>query len=249
MPFPGSAPISWTPSSAPSEAGAAPARLRTYGRRQGHALSPRQRDILARGLEARGLPAGGPLERARLFPPGIEDVALEIGSGGGEHVAALAAASPRRGFIACEPFVTGQVQLLTRLEREALDNVRLHPGDAREVFDRLAPASLAAVYLLFPDPWPKRRHWKRRFVSPRGLDAVARVLRPEGEFRVASDSAAYITWTLAHLLRHADLAWQAAAPGDALVRPAGWPATRYEAKALRQGARPVYLLIRRLAGP
>jgi tRNA (guanine-N7-)-methyltransferase len=120
------------------------------------------------------------LDPARLFRPGLAGVALEVGFGGGEHLAVLAREKPDWGFLGCEPYLNGVAQLLVKIEEARLDNIRLYRGDARDVIERLPHASLDAVYVLFPDPWPKRRHWKRRFVAPEMLSSLARVMRGGG---------------------------------------------------------------------
>jgi tRNA (guanine-N7-)-methyltransferase len=196
-------------------------------------------------LPALALPAAGPLDPEALFGALPKGLALEVGFGGGEHLAAQAASQPDWGFLGCEPFVNGMAQALVRIETEGLANIRLHPGDARDVLERLPPASLDAVYVLFPDPWPKKRHWKRRFVGPDTVPLLAHVLKPGGALRVASDISDYVRWTLVHLMPAGFFDWQAEAPADWRLRPAAWPGTRYEAKAIRQGRCPAYLEFRR----
>ncbi len=132
------------------------------------------------------------------------------------------------------------------IETEGLGNVRLFDRDATELLDRPPPAQLATIDLLYPDPWPKRRHWKRRFVSAGNLDRIARVLRPGGLFRFASDILSYVDWTLIAATGHPDFAWTAEDADDWRLPFAGWPGTRYEAKAIREGRRGTYLSFRRL---
>jgi tRNA (guanine-N7-)-methyltransferase len=182
----------------------------------------------------------GPIDLRALFPD-ASAVAFEVGFGGGEHVAAQARMHPDWGFIGCEPFINGAAKLVAQVIDEKLGNVRLHMGDAREVIPRLPEQSLAAFYLLFPDPWPKARHHKRRFVNPRNLTQIARVLRQGGELRIATDIMDYARWTLEHLAPHPAFRWTAEHAADWRNRPDDWPATRYEQKALKQGRRPVYL--------
>ena len=226
----------------------APQRL--YGRRKGKRLRPTQaallRDLLPRLSIA--LPAeGATLDPRALFEAPVAEVWLEIGFGGGEHLAALAAANPTVGFIGCEPFVNGVAKLLATVARDGLANVRVLPGDARPLLTALAPRSIARAFILFPDPWPKARHHKRRIVSGETLDALARALVPGAELRLATDDADYALWMLELAGRHAAFAGpDPATPLASLTeRPADWPRTRYEQKAVAAGRNPAYLLYRR----
>jgi tRNA (guanine-N7-)-methyltransferase len=191
------------------------------------------------------LAAPAPAPLASLFSAPVDDVRLEIGFGGGEHLVAEAEAAPGTGFIGVEPFVEGMAKAVAAIDERGLGNVRLHDGDAVHLLDWLPPAALTRVDLLYPDPWPKRRHWKRRFVRPDNLDRIGRVLAAGGLFRVASDIDDYIAWTLFHLLRRSDFAWTAERADDWRQPFPGWPGTRYEAKALVAGRRPTYLAFRR----
>jgi len=227
-------------------------RDRLYGRRKGRKLRAGQQDRVDRILPALSIatPADGvQLDPQALFAQPVDAVWLEIGFGGGEHLAAQATEHPRIGLIGCEVFETGIATLLREVEARALDNVRIWPEDARRLLAHLPDASLARIFLLFPDPWPKVRHAQRRFVCRENLDALARVLQDGGELRIASDDAGYIAWSLMHLIRHPDFAWTARRPRDWQARPAGaadlWPETRYEAKALVVGRKPAYLRLRR----
>ncbi|MCG8443555.1 MAG: tRNA (guanosine(46)-N7)-methyltransferase TrmB [Caulobacterales bacterium] len=211
---------------------------RLYGRGAGRPLSARRRRLAEALLPKLALPAG-PLDPAALFPCASE-ARLEIGFGGGEHLIAQAARAPAAGFIGAEPFLEGVGKALAGIEESGLANIRLHHGDARDVLDRLAPAALSTVYLLFPDPWPKRRHWKRRFLQPGGVEALARVLRPGGRLRVATDVKSYVAWTLEQVRAHPAFAWTARRPADWRDPPAGHVTTRYEAKNIGDCA-PVYL--------
>ena len=171
---------------------------------------------------------------------------MEIGFGGGEHLAAQAAAHPEIGFIGAEPFVNGVAKLLAAIDARALPNVRIRDADATALLARLPDACLERVYLLYPDPWPKRRQRKRRFVSDAALREIGRVLRDGGLFRFASDIDDYAGWVLARAARCPVLAWTARAARD-WTRPfPDWPGTRYEAKALAVGRRPTYLEFTRL---
>lgn len=186
-----------------------------------------------------------PSDLSTLFPVPVDDVHLEIGFGGGEHLVAQAEAHPCSGFIGVEPFVNGMAKALAAIERKQLANIRVHFGDATFLLEWLPPGSLAGVDLIYPDPWPKRRHWKRRFVQDRSVVEIARVLRPGGEFRFASDIQDYAAWTLAHLDRSSDLGWTAQRADDWRLPWPGFSGTRYEAKAKREGRVPCYLVFRK----
>jgi tRNA (guanine-N7-)-methyltransferase len=169
--------------------------------------------------------------------PPVREVWLEIGFGGGEHLAWQAKAHPDVGLIGCEPFEDGVIKLLAVVEREGLANVRVCAGDARPLLRLLPAACLSRVFILFPDPWPKRRHHKRRIVSAATLGAIARVLRPGGELRIGTDVAAY-AGVMLEAARHVPaLRWLARSAEDWRTRPLDWPQTRYEAKAVAAGRR------------
>jgi tRNA (guanine-N7-)-methyltransferase len=191
------------------------------------------------------VPAEGPLDPRGLFAAPVDAVWLELGFGGGEHLAAQAAAQPSRGMVGCEVFENGIVKLLGDVKRRGLANVRLFVDDARVLIASLADASLERVFILFPDPWPKQRHHKRRLVSPAMLDALARLLCDGGELRLATDDMDYLRFMLESATAHPAFEWLARRPQDWRGRPADWPATRYEAKALAAGRRPVFLRFRR----
>ncbi len=216
---------------------------RFYGRRKGRPLRKGQQQLIDTLLPrlAIALPEAGKLDPRALFPSRPSQIWLEIGFGGGEHLAEQARANPDVGLIGCEVFLNGIATLLAQVSANGLDNVRLHPEDARDLLDALPEASLDRVFLLFPDPWPKRRHADRRFIQPANLDLLARLMKPGAEFRVASDDPTYIGWVLAHLMRHPAFAWTARGPEDWRVRTPDWPGTRYESKALREGRQPVFL--------
>jgi tRNA (guanine-N7-)-methyltransferase len=170
---------------------------------------------------------------------------LEIGFGAGEHLAWQAAAHPEVLLVGCEVYRNGIAALLTQIESRDLSNIRVWPEDARDLIDRLPDRSVARVFLLFPDPWPKSRHAERRFVGPANLDSLARIMTPGAELRVATDDPTYLAWTLEHLPVHADFRWAAGAEAARHQRPVDWPATRYEQKALREGRPPSYLRFER----
>ncbi|MEO1198340.1 MAG: tRNA (guanosine(46)-N7)-methyltransferase TrmB [Pseudomonadota bacterium] len=217
-----------------------------YGRTVGHPLSSRQRALIETVGTACAVPETGSLTRERLFGQQITGLHLEIGFGAGEHLAHEASRAPDTGFIGAEPFLNGYAKMLGTIEEHNLTNVRLHHGDARDILERLAQESLDRVDLLYPDPWPKRRHRKRRFVGPDTLDQLAQALRPGGLFRFASDIADYTAWTLRHVLADSRFHWTAQQADDWRVPWPGWPSTRYEAKAIREGRVPAYLVFRRL---
>ncbi|PWB94414.1 tRNA (guanosine(46)-N7)-methyltransferase TrmB [Methylosinus sporium] len=229
--------------------GAAPVARRLYGRSKGKALRAGQARLLQELLPKLTLDLSQPCPCAKtLFSTQVEDVFLEIGFGGGEHLIASAAARPDVGFIGCEPFVNGMAKLLARIDALGLANIRLHQGDAAEVVGWLPQASLGRTFLFYPDPWPKRRHRKRRFVSNETLAALAHVLRPGGELRFATDIDDYAGWTLARVRESTDFAWTAAAAADWLTPWRGWTQTKYEAKAMAAGRKPVYLTFERRRG-
>ncbi len=217
-----------------------------FGRRKGHKLKARQAALFETLLPRLAIDVAGamPADLRALFD-NVDEVRLEIGFGGGEHLIAQAERHPRRGFIGIEPFVNGMAKALAAIADRKLANIRLYHGDASEVLRRLPRGGLAGIDLLYPDPWPKRRHWKRRFIQDDSVAELARILAPGGEFRFASDIADYGAWMLLRLLRAPDFTWTAECAGD-WQKP--WPdfgGTRYEAKAKRQGRAPCYLVFRR----
>lgn len=220
-----------------------------YGRRKGKALRPAQQALMAELLPRLRIDVSAPTpaDLALLYEPKVEAVRLEIGSGGGEHVVGEAAASPQIGHIAAEPFINGVAKTLAAIDEHGLSNLLLFDDDATRLLDWLPVASLARIDLLYPDPWPKRRHWKRRFVNRDNLDRFARVLEPGGVFRFASDIDTYVNWTLAHVLAHPDFEWTARRAADWNEPWPGWTRTRYEAKAIREGRHPAFLVFRRVA--
>ena len=217
-----------------------------FGRRKGHALRPRQAALFDTLLPrlALDLSTPAPADLRALFDD-VDDVRLESGFGGGEHLIAEAERHPRTGFIGIEPFVNGMAKALAAIEERKLDNIRLHHGDATDMLAWLPAASLSRFDLLYPDPWPKRRHWKRRFVQDQSVAAIARIVRPGGEFRFASDIPDYVAWTLMRLMRSPDFAWTAERADDWRQPWPGFSSTRYEAKAKREGRVPCYLIFRR----
>jgi tRNA (guanine-N7-)-methyltransferase len=217
-----------------------------FGRRRGKALRAGRAATMAGALPRLAVdPAALPSDLTTLFDAPVRETRLEIGFGGGEHLLHRAQSEPHVGFIGVEPFVDGLAKGVAAIERLGLRNVRVFGDDAVILLDALPDASLAGVDLLYPDPWPKTRHWKRRFVSDRNLQRLARVLRPGAPFRFASDIESYVAWTLAHVRRSGAFDWTAERPADWREPWADWPGTRYEAKALREGRRGAYLAFRR----
>ncbi|MGF1610156.1 MAG: tRNA (guanosine(46)-N7)-methyltransferase TrmB, partial [Kiloniellales bacterium] len=188
------------------------------------------------------------LDPAALFPK-ADDLWVEIGFGGGEHLAWQAARHPAVGFLGAEYFVNGVASLLSLVEREDLDNVRIHQGDGRDLLAALPDGVLGRVFILFPDPWRKTRHYKRRIVQRETLDDLARVMRDGAELRLATDHQDYLVWMLEHASAHPDFRWLARGPEDWRRRPDDWPETRYEAKAIDAGRRPAYLRFERRPRP
>lgn len=250
---------------------APPHELRSFGRRRGRKPSPHQQrlldDLLPRvgidlstpppadtselfatalpsplrvGVRGGGLLTGsGSLGLTRTVP--ITETWLEIGFGGAEHLIWQAEHNPHVGIIGCEPFEDGVVKALAAIEDKGLENVRLHADDARPLLRWLPEASIARAFVLFPDPWPKKRHAKRRLVSGPLLDLLARVLRPGAELRIGTDIGDYARTMLIAFAAEPRFQWLAQAPEDWRIRPDDWPGTRYEAKAWREGRRCYYL--------
>ena len=216
---------------------------RLYGRRRGHPLRPRQQRLLDVTLPRLRITADQARDPRAAFGMQGAPVWVEVGFGGGEHAFDQVAAHPGVAYIASEVFENGLCSLLSRLVAEGEEdtgalprNLRLWPQDARHLLAALPEGGLDRLFLMFPDPWPKARHAKRRFVHPSLLPLVARALRPGGEWRIASDDPTYQAWVEEVMAEAADFALLS----RATVRPEGWPGTRYEAKAFREGRQPIY---------
>ena len=226
---------------------AEPDRRRLYGRRRGRPLRPGQQRLFETLLPqlAITLPRAGRLDPKTLFPAGLSAVWLEIGFGGGEHLAEQAARHPEIGFIASEVFENGVAKLLGEIDRRRLGNVRLFADDARLLIEALTPTSIGRTFILFPDPWPKQRHQKRRLVAAATLDRLAEIMPLGAELRLATDDPGYLVWMLEYATAHPGFVWLARRPADWRERPADWPPTRYEAKARAAGRTPVFLRLAR----
>ena len=218
-----------------------------FGRRKGHKLRKRQADLIDTLLPrlALDLSRSAPSKLGELFPLPVNDVWLEIGFGGGENMIALAIAQPQTGFIGVEPFVNGMAKALAAIEDADLKNIRLHFDDATSLLAWLPDASLARIDLIHPDPWPKRRHWKRRFIQDTTVAQFARILRHGGELRFVTDVADYAAWTLRHFLRSADFEWTARCADDWRQAWPDFTGTRYHAKAARAERAPCFLIFHR----
>ena len=244
--------------------------LRSFGRRRGRRPSDRQaalmRDVLPRvavdltapyillPLERRcleGVDEGaGSVHPSKFFIPSPQPspqgergppIWLEIGFGGGEHLVWQARNNPDATLIGCEPFEDGVMKVLTRIAHDDLKNIRLHMGDARDVLRWLPANSISRAFILFPDPWPKRKHRKRRLVNPNTLTLLARIMKPGAELRIGTDIGDYARTILQAFSAQTEFTWIAASPEDWRIRPADWPETRYEQKAEREGRRRYYL--------
>jgi tRNA (guanine-N7-)-methyltransferase len=216
-----------------------------FGRRKGKKLRAGQDDLVQHLLPAIRVVPGSDIPSQ--FPnPQARETWLEIGFGGGEHLAAQARTHRDVNIVGCEPFVNGMAKLLAVIEQENLDNVRVWDDDVTDLLPTLPDACFDRVYILYPDPWPKRRQRKRRLVSDETIDVLARVMKPGAELRFASDIDDYIGWVLARALRSPHFRWTATRADDWRKPYEGWPGTRYEAKAIREGRVPSYLTFARV---
>ncbi len=221
-------------------------RGKLYGRRKGPKLSAHQAELRRTLLDKLALDLTKPA--LAQFPNNVRELWLEVGFGAGEHLFQLAGENPDVGLIGAEPYEMGVAKLLTKLAANPLNNVRIYEGDGRDIIAALPDTSLSRFFLLFPDPWPKTRHHKRRFLQMDMLDELARVLKPGAELRFATDDKSYLPYALERLMAHPAFEWKAQGPTDWKARPENWPATRYEAKAIK--GPPSYLgFVRKRPGP
>lgn len=218
-----------------------------FGRKRGDPLRPRQIALFETLLPkvALDLKAPAPPKLRALFATPVDEARLEIGFGAAEHLLAQAQANPDIGYLASDGFLNAAAKALTGIDTLGLKNIRLHHGDAIHLIDWLPAGSLSRIDLLYPDPWPKRRHWKRRFVQDESLAKLARLLKNGGEFRFATDIPGYASWVLARVLRSRDFEWTAERAEDWQLPWDGFGGTRYEAKAKREGRAPAYFSFRR----
>lgn len=221
--------------------------LRSFGRRRGRKLSPRQERLMHELLPRVSLPleTEPPANMRKGFAAPVREVWLEIGFGGGEHLLWQARHNPHAGLIGAEPFEDGVVKVLAAIEDEGHGNILLHADDARALLRWLPAASIGRAFVLFPDPWPKRRHLKRRLVNAHFLGQLARVMQTGAELRIGTDIGDYARTILMAFQQSGAFVWRAESPADWRFRPADWPSTRYEEKAIREGRRCYYLCFRR----
>jgi tRNA (guanine-N7-)-methyltransferase len=222
--------------------------LRWYGRRTGKPLRKARKKLHEELLpiiqidpELRNIPT----DLKTLFPNPVREVWLEIGFGGGEHLAEQAEKNPDVGIIGCEPFVNGVASLMKHLDGNGVTNVRVYDDDVRHLLKLMAPESLERIFILFPDPWPKSRHHRRRIVKDETILQFAYLLKNGGELRFSSDHQGYVSWALRHLLQNNDISWIARRPSDWRIPPLDWVVTRYEQKAKAKGDPPTYLRFER----
>lgn len=218
-----------------------------FGRRKGHALKPRQAALFDTLLPKLALDLDNPAppDLRKLFASEVDSVRLEIGFGGAEHLISEAKAHPRIGYLGTDAFVNSMAKALVAINDSALANIRLYFGDASELIGWLPREGLSRIDLLYPDPWPKRRHWKRRFIQDESLTRLARILRHGGELRFTTDIGDYAAYALARVLRSKDFNWTAERADDWRKPWAGFCGTRYEAKAKREGREPAYFIFER----
>ncbi len=217
-----------------------------FGRRKGKKLRVNQADLFESLLPSLRINLADDVSPASLFETSPTEIWLEIGFGGGEHLLLQSQANPVVGFIGCEPFVNGMAKMLSAIAKDGIKNIRLYDSDALDLLKKLPDASINRLYLLYPDPWPKRRQNKRRFISDETLKLMARVLKPGGQFRFASDIDHYVGWTLSHVMRSGNFRWLANRPDDWRVPWSGWESTRYELKAIKEGRQSAYLTFERV---
>jgi tRNA (guanine-N7-)-methyltransferase len=220
-------------------------RRTVFGRSRGKTLRAHHGQLVAELLPRLEVDSAALGAGESLFAFPARELWLEIGFGGGEHLVARARENPDIGFIGCEPFINGVAKLLAAIEEEALGNIRVRAGDARSLIEAAPTASLSRIFILYPDPWPKRRQQKRRLIDEETIAELARVARPGAELRFATDIDDYAGWTLRRFLASPDFAWTASRADDWRIPWADWAATRYEAKARAAGRPSAYLTFRR----
>jgi len=219
-----------------------------FGRRKGHPLKPRQAALFDTLLPRVALDVANvtPVDASALFGTPVDDLRLEIGFGGAEHLVAQAQANLRTGFIGTDAYLNAIAKALVAIDDAGLANIRLYFGDASELVDWLPAATFSRIDLLYPDPWPKRRHWKRRFIQDDNLRRLARILKKNGELRFATDIPDYAAYALARVMRSPDFAWTAECADDWRKPWRDFAGTRYEAKAKHEGRCPAYFIFRRI---
>jgi tRNA (guanine-N7-)-methyltransferase len=219
-----------------------------FGRRKGHALRKGHASLINNVLPELSLDLSKPVPKdlRSIFDVSVRRIRLEIGFGGGENLLHEAKQDPEIGYIGCDPYLNGMAKLLASIRSEGIKNIRLHHGDALELLDWLPEQTLQRIDILYPDPWPKRRHWKRRFISEDRVSRLARLLAQGGYVRFATDIANYAEWGLLRFIRSPFFAWTAEQADDWRKPWPGFPGTRYEAKAIREGRRPIYLTFQRI---
>ncbi|MEZ5757749.1 MAG: tRNA (guanosine(46)-N7)-methyltransferase TrmB [Emcibacteraceae bacterium] len=216
---------------------------RIYGRRQAKPLKENSAARLNEYLPKYSIKSfeNGKVELSKLFDHNPAEYWLEIGFGKGEHLVEQAKANPNIGFIGCEPFINGVSGLIDHMVRDNVTNIRIFKDDARLLMDALPDQSISRAFILFPDPWPKKRHHKRRVVNPGNLAVLSRILKMNAELRIGTDHHDYCRWILARLLENEDFDWKSDHPDNWHVRPDDWPPTRYEQKALKAGRKSAYM--------
>ena len=215
---------------------------RVYGRRQGKPLKKASKDRLEKYFPKYSMSLEDKtIDTSDLFDFTPEEYWLEIGFGKGEHLIAQAKANPEVGFIVCEPFLNGVSGLIDHMDRESVTNIRFFMDDARLLMDALPDQFFSRAFILFPDPWRKKRHYKRRVVSPGNINVLSRLLKDGSQLRIGTDHHDYCRWILARLMENQDFNWHANMPDDWHKRPDDWPATRYELKALEVGRLSAYM--------
>jgi len=218
-------------------------RVLHYGRRKGKALSAARQSVfetLLPKLKIEPVAPGSKLDPAALFPPDVKEIWLEVGFGAGEHLAAQAERNLTAGIIGGEVFLNGVASLVRYVDQKSLANVRIFNDDVRLLLPALPDKCLSRAFVLFPDPWPKARHAKRRFIGPENLKNLARVMRPGAELRVASDHPVYIQWVMEQVTSHPAFTWDVKGPEDWDTPPPDHITTRYQLKAGKEGRKPAF---------